>query len=229
MVLSAKADQGSTSTVTNLGITLAQAGQRVIIVDANIRTPQVHEVFGLSNEFGLTDVLQTPDAASLERALRPTMVPNLRVMTSGPGCENPWELFRSDNLTETSYRLRELADYVIYDTPSALAFTDSLNLARAVDAAYLCVRALETPSGAEQRLVELLEEANVTVLGSVLNDVPASVLDSYQNYLRYYPTRPGPEASEGAIAVAGGVRYSVEPNGTNGVNGHGDSVDRNGA
>jgi hypothetical protein len=57
----------------------------------------------------------------------------------------------------------------------------------AVDGALLCVRALEPPSGAEQRLVELLEQANVTVLGSVLSDVPASVLESYQNYQRYYP------------------------------------------
>lgn len=188
MVISAKAEQGSTRTATNLGITLAQAGQRVIIVDANVRSPQVHDVFDLSNDVGFTNLLQKPDDAALEEALRPTSLPNLRVITSGPPTENPWELFRSENLIELSQRLRDLADYVIYDTPSALAFTDALNLAPAVDAAFLCVRALESPSGAEQQLVELLQQSDVVVLGAVLNDVPAQVLDSFQNYQKYYPT-----------------------------------------
>jgi len=204
MVISAKADQGSTNTVTNLGITLAQAGQRVVIVDANIRTPQVHGVFGMANDFGLTDLLAEPDGAAFEQALKPTSVPNLRVITSGSATENPWELFRSQNLLEVSHRLRDLADYVIYDTPSALAFTDALNLTPAVDAAFLCVRALEQASGAEQRLVQWLEQAGVTVLGSVLSDVPASVLESYQNYQRYYPTTGTPTNGAPAPVLATG-------------------------
>ncbi len=231
MVMSAKADQGSLQTVTNLGITLAQAGKRVIVVDANIRTPRLHEAFGLNNQFGLTDLLQHPDAASLESALHATTVPNLRVITSGPGYSNPWELFRSQNLMEMAQRLSDLADYVIYDTPSALAFTDALNLAPAVDAAFLCVRALEAPSGAEQRLTEMLEDANVVVLGSVLSNVPATILESYHNYQRYYPNQPNeavPALGSGGTAVAARTQTWVEtgtPNGSvgygpNGVNGH---------
>lgn len=199
MLASAKADQGSTSTLTNLAITLAQAGQRVIVVDGNLRTPQVHQVFGMSNTTGFSTLLRRPDAATMELALQPTSVPNLRVITSGPDNGNPWELFRSENLREVARRLEDLADYVLYDTPSALAFTDALNLAPAVDAALLCVRALEPTSGAEQRLVEMLEQANVTVLGSVLSDVPASVLDSYVNYQRYYPSQQS--GTEGAPAL----------------------------
>jgi capsular exopolysaccharide synthesis family protein len=148
MMASAKADQGSTITMTNLAITLAQAGQRVVVVDANLRTPQVHQVFGMSNTCGFSTLLRRPDAATLEQALQPTTVPNLRVITSGPDNGNPWELFRSENLREVTRRLEDLADYVLYDTPSALAFTDALNLAPAVDAALLCVRALEPTSGA---------------------------------------------------------------------------------
>jgi len=191
MVLTAKAEQGSASTVSNLGITLAQAGQQVIIVDANVRSGQIHEIFGMSNDLGFSDLLRNPDLSSLESALQPTTVPGLRVITSGPASANPWELFRSQNLIEISHRLRDLADYVIYDTPSALAFTDALNLAPVVDAAYLCVRALESPTGAEERLCALLREENVEIIGAVLNDVPASVLDSYQHYNNYYPTIVG--------------------------------------
>ncbi|MBI3909883.1 MAG: polysaccharide biosynthesis tyrosine autokinase [Armatimonadetes bacterium] len=210
MVLSAKAEQGSTSTVTNLGITLAQAGQRVIIVDANVRAARVHEVFGLSNDVGFTSLLHRPDSATLEQSLRATPIPNLRVVTSGPPSANPWELFRSSNLAEVAQRLRDLADYVLYDTPSALAFTDALNLAPAVDAAFLCVRALEPISGAEQRLVELLEQANVTVLGSVVDNMAAANLDSYQNYQRYYPSTASTvpaiaSLGDGAAPVASAV------------------------
>jgi capsular exopolysaccharide synthesis family protein len=194
MVLSAKAEQGSTTTVANLGITLAQAGQRVILVDANIRTAEMHHVFGMPNEFGFTDLLQNPDATAFEQALHPTSVPNLSVITSGSMPYNPWELFRSPSVLEVSRRLHERADYVLYDTPSALIFTDALNLAPVVDAAFLCVRAQEPLTGAEQRLIELLEQANVPVLGSVLNDVPVSILEGYRNYRHYYAQSipPGP-------------------------------------
>lgn len=191
MVLSAKADQGSTNTVTNLGITLAQAGQRVIIVDANVRSPHLHSVFGTANEQGFSTLVRRPDAASFERAIKATSVPNLRIITSGPTPDNPWELFRSQNLREVAGRLKDLADFIIYDTPSALAFTDVMNLTSVVDGAFLCVRALEAPSGGEQRIVEMLEKANVKILGSVLNDVPATVLSSYESYQHYYPGSGG--------------------------------------
>jgi len=191
-------------------------------------------VFGLENEAGFATLLQRPDASTLETVLRPTSISSLRVISSGPGSENPWELLRSENLIHVAHRLRDLADYVIYDTPSALAFTDALNLAPAVDAALLCVRALEQPSGAEQKLVELLEQSDVTVLGSVLNDVPASVLESYQNYQRYYPPAGGngnghghggaPAAPRGGVALAepkvgSATRAWMEATGR--TNGHG--------
>jgi hypothetical protein len=88
-----------------------------------------------------------------------------------------------------------MADFVIYDTPSALIFTDALNLAPVVDAAFMCVRAYEPLTGAEQRLIDLLQEAGVPVLGSVLSDVPASVVEGYHSYEHYY----GPAAVAAAL------------------------------
>jgi polysaccharide biosynthesis transport protein len=186
MALSAKAEQGSTTTVTNLAITLAQAGHSVVLVDANTRTPELHHVFKTDNEFGFTDLLLDPTARSFEKALLPTSVPGLRVVTSGTTPDNRWELFRSENLLAVSRRLREIADYVLYDTPSGVVFTDALNLAPVVDGAFLCVRALETPTGAEQRLIELVDQANVKVLGAVLSHVPTSMVAGYENYQHYY-------------------------------------------
>ena len=199
MVLAAKAEQGSTTTITNLGITLAQAGKRVVIVDANIRTAEIHTVFGVDNDFGFTDVMQDPTPETMAQALRPASVPGLWFMTSGPAPGNPWELFRSRNLETMSRLLHENVDFVLYDTASSLMFTDALNLAPIVDGAILCVRAFESLTGTEERLIELLEGASVTVLGSVLNDVPPSLLDGYANYRHYYePTLPAQGIPVGA-------------------------------
>ncbi|MGV3720202.1 MAG: GumC family protein [Actinomycetota bacterium] len=216
MVLSAKAGQGSTNTVTNLGITLAQAGYRVVIVDANTRTPEIHEVFELENDFGLTDVLASFSEQAVSRALNSTSTPNLQVITSGSPAGNLWELFRSRNLQSLSTHLTDRVDYVLYDTPSAVAFTDAMNLSPVVDAAYLCVRALEPPSGSEKRLIGLLEQSGVPVLGSVLSDIPASVLESYETYQRYYPARPAALTSgTGAVSVESpsGGWIDVKPGG----------------
>lgn len=218
MVLAAKAEQGSTTTLTNLGITLAQAGKRVIVVDANIRTSEIHQVFGVENDFGFTNLLESPDPESLARALRPTANENLHFITSGSVPKNAWQLFRSQNLLELSCRLHDIADYVLYDTPSSLMFTDALNLAPVVDAAILCVRALEPLTGTEERLIELLERANVTVLGSVLSDVPTEVLEGFENYEHYYKPLEAPpydhyeDGSDHSGNGSGGAAVAVADN-----------------
>lgn len=202
LLLCAKGGQGSTSAVTNLGITLAQAGRRVVLVDANIRSPRLHDIFELPNQVGFTSAILQPEHYALEDVLHPTEIPNLYVITSGPPCANPWELFRSPHLHELSRKLRDRADHVLYDSASALAFTDALNLGSIVDGAYLCVRAMEPTTGAEQSLVDLLLEAKVPVLGSIVNDLPPAVLDSYQNYQRIYPGTP---------VAAGGSKLALAP------------------
>ncbi|MFN3649687.1 MAG: GumC family protein [Armatimonadota bacterium] len=186
MLMSAKGGQGTTTTAANLAITLAQAGRSVILVDANMRAPRLHDIFGIDNEFGLSSLISKPDAASLERALQTTTVSNLRVVCSGPTPENPWELFRSPNFSEVAQRMRDLSDYVLFDTPSAVAFSDALNVAPVVDAAVICLRALEAPSGSEARLIEFLEQCGVTVLGTVVENVPAGALES-RCVTRHYP------------------------------------------
>ena len=202
MMLSAKAEQGSTTALTNLGITLAQAGKRVILVDANIRTAELHQAFNLPNDVGFTDLITNSDQVSLPSALRQTSVANLSVITSGTQPNNPWELFRSPRLKELSQQLLDQADYVLYDTPSALMFTDALNLAPVVDGAFLCVRALEPLTGGEQRMIELVKAANVTMMGGILTDVPASVIEGYHNYQHYYAPAANGNARLAASAAS---------------------------
>ncbi len=180
LTISARPGQGSTNTIANLGITLAQSGHRVILVDANTRNPQLHEIFEIPNDFGLTNTLESPDIFAIKRALRPTSVPNLWVMPSGPASGNPWELFSSNRLAEVGKLLLERADYVLYDAPPATTFADTLNLATVADAALLSVRALEPLTGEEARLVERFEQAGTHVMGSVLSHVPLSLLESYR-------------------------------------------------
>ena len=184
ITLSARPGQGSTSAISNLGILLAQAGHRVILVDANTRNPRLHTIFEIGNGYGLSNVLENPDIFAVKQALYSTTVPNLQVLPSGHAPENPWGLFSSQRLNNVTKFLLERADYVLFDTPSATAFADTMNLASVADAAVLCVRALEALTGEEARLVEKFEQAGVMVLGSVLSHVPMTALESYRNAQR---------------------------------------------
>ena len=196
LTISARPGQGSTNTIANLGITLAQSGHRVILVDANTRNPQLHEIFEIPNDFGLTNALESPDIFAIKRALRPTSVPNLWVMPSGPASGNPWELFSSQRLAEVGKFLLERADYVLYDAPPATTFTDTLNLATVADAALLSVRALEPLTGEEARLVERFEQAGTHVMGSVLSHVPLSLLESYRTAAPVRASRSLPASAQ---------------------------------
>ena len=197
LTISARPGQGSTNTIANLGITLAQSGHRVILVDANTRNPQLHEIFEIPNDFGLTNALESPDIFAIQRGLRPTSAPNLWVLPSGPASGNPWELFSSQRLAEVGKFLLERADFVLYDAPPATTFTDTLNLATVADAALLSVRALEPLTGEEARLVERFEQAGTHVMGSVLSHVPLSLLESYRTLQPARSSRSLPAAQEG--------------------------------
>ncbi len=179
MAFSAKEEQGTTETVANLAITLAQSGHRVILVDANTRMPRLHTIFEASNEFGLTDILRDPSRDTLERALFATSIPGLSLLPSGAPADNPWELFSTPAMRTIHRLMRDRADYVLFDTPSAQAYTDALSLSSVVEAALLCVRAQEPPTGAEGRLIRMFEQQNVRVLGCVIKDAPQSLLESY--------------------------------------------------
>ncbi len=169
-VTSAVSGEGKTTTVFNLAKAIAQTGKRVIAVDADLRRPSLHKLFGLKNDVGLTTVLL--DSGALEAgALRPTGVENLQVLTSGPIPPNPSELLAAPVMASLIETLKASADLVLFDSPPLLAVADPSVLAGQVDAVLLVVDGAATRSQLLARAREVIEQAcgPGKPLGAVLN------------------------------------------------------------
>jgi len=186
MVATAKPHQGGTSTICNLAISLAQAGKRVVLLDADLRRPSLHKLFGVPNDHGLADLLR--NGARAVDCLKATEIENLALVTAGTDIDNPWALLRSARLRQLIDELKRAADYVLVDVPSAIVFADAVTVASIVDGLIVVVRANESPCGSEFQIKGLLNKANSNILGVVLNDVPPTDVDSCHYYGHYYAT-----------------------------------------
>ena len=189
MVATAKPGQGGTVTVANLGISLAMDGKRVVLVDADMRRPSLHRIFKLPNEFGLSSVLS--NEKDLEDVIFSTEIESLLVIPAGPETTNPSELLGSGRMRNLATKLAEHADFVLFDTPSAVAFTDAVVLSKVLDGVILVVRAHQVPRGAELQVRNLLNKAKANILGVVLNDVQPEMVDSFYYHSHYYPADNG--------------------------------------
>jgi len=139
--------EGKTTVLTNLGIALAETERRVLLIDADLRRPTLHEYFGVSGRVGLSDVLQTPnliDASALKTIARKTRVPNLWVLPSGPLIEGFPKLLYSDNLTRLLERARSDFDLILVDTPPVELYPESRVLGKISDGVVIVVRANRT-------------------------------------------------------------------------------------
>jgi non-specific protein-tyrosine kinase len=132
MVTSPNPGEGKSITTANLGVIMAQANLRTIIVDADLRRPIMHKIFQLSNLEGVTDLIRAPEV-DLTNHLKDTGVENLRVITSGSLPPNPSEMLGSQRMTELLQQLKEMADIVILDSPPTLPVTDAVVLSSRVD------------------------------------------------------------------------------------------------
>lgn len=195
MVTSSGPSEGKTFVATNLAVSLAQEGKRVILVDADLRRPQVHKVFGLATEPGFTNLAVDP-ALPLEQVLKPTATPTLRILTCGTIPPNPAELLGSVRAAELMQQLDEAADIVLYDTPPAATVTDAVILAAQVDGVLQVVRAGKTRIDLIQRCKVLLERTNVYILGPILNGVQVNDLGYYANYYYYGGYYQGDDGSK---------------------------------
>jgi len=182
-VVSAGPEEGKSLTAANLGITLAAAGGSTLIVDADLRRPVQHELFGLSGGIGLTHVLA--GMASIEEALQPANVENLSVCAAGPLPPNPAELLGSERMRKTLTKLEQRFDHIVVDTAPLLAVTDAAIVGAQVDGVLFQVRAGSTDYRAGHRAAESLEKAGATTLGVVLGDVGGNRRDGYY-YYHYY-------------------------------------------
>lgn len=163
--------------VANLAVVMAQAGDRVILVDGDLRRPQQHEIFGLGNQAGLSSWLQSADAPPLQS----TGVERLQVLPAGPITGNPVGLLGAKRIGEQLARLRTLADYILVDAPPVLAVTDAALWASQVDGVILLVHAGSTRRDAAQRARTVLEGVQAKVLGAVLLNVEkGAAMSGYQ-------------------------------------------------
>lgn len=185
MVATAKPGQGGTNTVSNLAISLALDGKRVVVVDADMRRPTLHRFFKTDNSVGLSNILS--NEKDFEEAIFSTEVENLLIIPAGPAPNNPSELLGSRRMHSLVQWLTEHADFVLVDTPSAIAFTDAVVLSQVLDGVLLVVRAQQVSRGAELQVRNLLNKANAKILGVVLNDVSPESVDSYYYHSHYYP------------------------------------------
>jgi succinoglycan biosynthesis transport protein ExoP len=204
VVSSAVASEGKTLIVANLGIAFAQAGYRVVLVDADLRWPKLAEVLGISTPVGLTNVLV--DDMPVEAALQtwPDGLP-LEVLGSGPKPPNPSELLGSQRFATLLDALTDRADVVILDVPALLPVTDAAIVARVTSGVILVTRVASTRMVQLETATESLRAVDEPVLGVVLNRLPTG---RAWRYLSGYATDRGsgngaPFATDAAEVEAG--------------------------
>jgi capsular exopolysaccharide synthesis family protein len=163
---SAKSREGTTQTVTNLAVSVARAGQRVILVDANLRSPAVHRYFNLPNDVGFTSVV-VGDPLSEAFQTVPD-IDNLYVLTSGPVPPNPSELLASGRCRDVLNSLKADGTLVLVDTSALLPVTDAAALAASVDMVVLVTKARASARRQLRHAVQLLQQLGAPLAGVVL-------------------------------------------------------------
>lgn len=168
LVTSTAPDEGKSITLANLAVTMAQAEQRVIVVECDLRRPTLHTLFGLSNEEGLTSVMLDQRETALP--LQPTTVPGLSLLASGPLPPRPADLLGSRRMEALVARLQNEADIVLFDTPPVTAVTDAAVLATRLDGVLLVLKAGKTRRDRAREAHRMLEKVKANVIGVVLNN-----------------------------------------------------------
>ena len=169
VVTSPSAGEGKSETVANLAVTMAQSGKRTILVDCDLRRPQLHALFDLPAEPGLTNFMLEDMA---EIPLQTTGVDNLWLLSSGPTPPNPADLLGTGKMDALIAALLERADIVLFDAPPVAAVTDAAILGTKVDGVLLVIQAGKTRRDHSERAKELLEKAKVRIIGATLTDAP---------------------------------------------------------
>jgi polysaccharide biosynthesis transport protein len=169
LVTSAGPSEGKTTVATCIAVAMAHAGHRVALLDCDMRRPRVHKVFGLRNDVGVTTALI--DLDSVGGIIHDTVVPNMKVICTGPIPPNPSELLHSEAFARLLADLRTRFDRVIIDSPPILPVTDAAILATQVDGTILIVRAFKTSRDLVRRAKRTLNDVGARIVGSVLNAV----------------------------------------------------------
>jgi succinoglycan biosynthesis transport protein ExoP len=187
LVTSALPREGKTTAAANLAVTLAQLGDRTVLVDADLRKPGVARVLSLAEGkyAGLSSYLAGVSSLDLVTVQHPA-IENLSAIPTGPLPPNPADLLSSHKMADAIAELRKKFKFIVIDTPPIMAVTDAVILSVQADGVLIVVRSGETPKEAFTRTRDLLASVKCHVLGVVLNAVDSSAPDYYYSY-RYYP------------------------------------------
>jgi capsular exopolysaccharide synthesis family protein len=196
LVTSALPREGKTTAAANLAVTLAQLGDRTLLIDADLRKPGVGRLLNLgSGKYaGLSSYLAGVSSLDLVTIQHPA-IPNLSAIPTGPLPPNPADLLSSHKLTDAIAELRTKFKFIVIDSPPIMAATDAVILSVKADGVLLVVRSGETPKEAFTRTRDLLLSVKCHILGVVLNAVDSTAPDYYYSY-RYYPYSQGYGAQE---------------------------------
>lgn len=184
LVTSTFPSEGKTSTVANLGVVLAQAGQRVLIIDCDLRKPTQHKMFNLASAPGVTNIVISD--LELAQVAQSTDIENLFVVTSGPVPLNPSELVGSKKMAALFSTVSKAYDIVLVDSPPVVTVTDASLLSTLVDGVLLVVKTASTKIEMVQESKTLLERVNAKIIGVVLNHVDINGSSYYYQYYYYH-------------------------------------------
>ena len=183
-VTSTVPNEGKSYIASNLAITMAMDGRSVIIVDADLHRPTMHERFGAKRQPGLTNVLV--GEVRLEDALQDAGFPNLRILSGGALPPNPAELLNSPSMNDLMKELETMADLIIFDTPPLLATSDSQLMSSKMDGVIFVMQMGSVARSGTLRAFELLQQAHANLVGVVFNKVDTKQGGAYGNYGGYY-------------------------------------------
>jgi len=183
LVTSAGPSEGKTVCATNLSVTMAQSGSRVLLLDCDMRRPRVHKFFEIGRDTGVSSILV--GSAELNDAVIHTDIENLDILPSGPIPPNPSEILGSKKMKSFVEGLRNDYTRIVIDSPPVTAVTDSVVLAQRSDGVVLVISAGQTPRQVVQNGLAQLTAVNAPILGAVLNGIKTG-RDSYYYYQYYY-------------------------------------------
>ncbi|MCM2332401.1 MAG: polysaccharide biosynthesis tyrosine autokinase [Anaeromyxobacteraceae bacterium] len=183
LVTSSGPSEGKTTTAVSLAQIMADGGNRVLLVDADMRRPRVHTVFGISRGTGLSSLILGDGL--LEDAVQPSSINNLWVLPCGPIPPNPSELLHTSNFNALLAELAARYDRVIIDSPPAGVVADAVVIATQVDGTVVIIKAGQTFRDAAARTVRALIDVKARILGAVLNDLDLED-QRYGQYYQYY-------------------------------------------
>ena len=185
IITSGQPEEGKSTVASNLAWTLAQAGQRVILIDADLRKPMLHKIFELNNEFGLTNLLTNSDDATIAEQTIHEVAPNLWIVPSGPQPPNPSELLSSKRMEMLIWLFQQDYDWVLFDTPPVLTVTDPMALAPRTDGVLLVAEGKRTRRAMLKQSRSAFDTVGANVLGIAVNKLDSRA-DGYYAYYTYY-------------------------------------------